>query len=47
MAPPSFVLSAYAEDPGRKPGDECVGRTLRSSTRRPKALGRRAKSEGG
>ncbi len=24
-------LSAYAEDPGREPGDECVGRTLRSS----------------
>jgi dTDP-4-amino-4,6-dideoxygalactose transaminase len=30
------LLSAYAEDPGREPGDGCVGRTLRSS-----------KSEGG
>ena len=33
---PGKVLSAYAEDRGREPGDECVGRTLRSS-----------KSEGG
>jgi hypothetical protein len=31
-----LLLSAYAEDRGREPGDECAGRTLRSS-----------KSEGG
>ena len=28
-------LSAYAEDPGCEAGDECVGRTLRSSAVKP------------
>ena len=36
VSPPLLVLSAFAEDHGRKAVDECEGRTLRSS-----------KSEGG
>ena len=30
-----YYLSAYAEDPGCQAGDECVGRTLRSSAVKP------------